>query len=392
MIALLGGALITLGLILPGSLLQRPDPHFPNDDLRVYGSYLASGEAAAAGLNPYTPHRHTWVFEHKGQWIVDIDLNPPTVLPLFEIFTRFDPHAGAVAWKIISALGYVLIIAGVVAARAGEVQLRQLLWAFATPALCDTLMLGQIYVLLLALSVAGSLLLERKRPIAGGIALGLLVALKPSFAFVPMILLLARHWRAAASTLATAGAVALAALVAYGPAIYLDWLLAAGSDTHFLVPTDASLFGYFARLGLPAIGFAAAALAVGTASLIACRRRPAAAEAAQIGAALAVVAAPLAWVHYTMLLAPALLGRPWGWAMNVGAALLCLPIIVPFDAIGGPAWELATRGGVYTLGSALVLFELMRRSVPLDIAAEDRQRVLPGVVVVQAESDLRIAA
>jgi hypothetical protein len=53
-------------------------------DYAAFGSYQASGHAAAVGLNPYAPYPETFRSTFGSLIVPDINFNPPCLLPLFQ--------------------------------------------------------------------------------------------------------------------------------------------------------------------------------------------------------------------------------------------------------------------------------------------------------------------
>ncbi|GLC91569.1 hypothetical protein Tamer19_09770 [Cupriavidus sp. TA19] len=141
----------------------------------------------------------------------------------------------------------------------------------------------------------------RTRPVLAGVLLGLLTV-KPHLALVfPLALLCARNWRALGALVATALALALMALLAFGAAPYLAFL-------HNAAAARAELEGGAALLGrMPSI-FAAVKLLSGSVAW---------SYALHIAGALAAVAAvAYAWA------------RPCSFALRA-AVLCCAALLVP---------------------------------------------------------------
>jgi alpha-1,2-mannosyltransferase len=90
--------------------------------------------------------------------------------------------------------------------------------------LLGTLALGQMYPLLALVLVAAWVADRRGRPILSGIALGLVVAVKPQLAPVVLWPLVRRRWRMLGATLASGVAATLLAIVVAGTGSLLDWL------------------------------------------------------------------------------------------------------------------------------------------------------------------------
>lgn len=334
------------------------------DGLKVFGSYWASGWAASHGLDPYAAQPHTWIYEIGGQRIVDLNLNPPVLLPLFAALAKFDVVAMARLWMAMSCILFYIVAAVLLARSAPPPQRRQIVWLFAAPAFFDTVSLGQIYIGLFALAAIAWLAFENGRPILAGLAIGALVAVKPTFGLWPVFLLLAGHRRPALAALLTAAILSAIPIGLYGPKMYVDWWRALAADQHSMIPTDASLQGYFGRLGLKPVGQVLAAALLVFSGLWIYRRRFEALDVSRIALAVTILAAPLSWVHYTLLLAPALLGRRWSRTMNTAAVMLCVPVLVPLQATGGPGPAMAVLSSVYVVAVVLILTDFVRDLMP----------------------------
>ncbi|HEX6975437.1 MAG TPA: glycosyltransferase family 87 protein, partial [Vicinamibacterales bacterium] len=203
---------------------------WPRGELRDYGSFIASGRAAAEGLNPYGIYPLTF---HVVIGRIDLhnpNLNPPlSVLPL-QVLGRLDPVSSFAGWWIFSLACYVVAVA-LLARRYGAGAGGLLVpWALALAGFWDTLVLGQIYLPLVLCAVCAWLLLDRGRTVAAGLLIGVVVAMKPNFATWPAILLLAGHRRAALSAVASACALSLLPLLAHGAEIYRQWFALIASD------------------------------------------------------------------------------------------------------------------------------------------------------------------
>ncbi len=351
------------------SLARSMDADIPNS-LRVFGSLWTSGRAATLGLNPYAAYDTTWVFHRSGLSIVDLNLNPPLLLPLLQAFASADVVSAARGLIAVSTLTFVVTVAGLLRSAPFRVTWIQVLWLFAAPAFGDTLALGQIYIPLFCLSSIAWFCLTRRRAAAAGLVIGCLVALKPTLLIWPFYLMLAGHRRVALVATATATALTILSVAAYGPAVAAEWLTALATDRHGMIPTDASLQGYWLRLDMPRLGFGLAlALILGCGAWV-LGRRAGALEASGLAIAVAILAAPLSWFHYTLLLYPALLARPWGRMLHAAALLLCIPVSVPLLALVYPGWGSATFGAIYMTGVLLILTDLLRR--PIDAATPTR--------------------
>ncbi len=197
--------------------------------------------------------------------------------------------------------------------------------ALAFPAVWVTIGHGQNAFLTAGLLGGGLLLLER-RPVAGGLLLGLL-CYKPQFGLlIPVALVAGRQWRAVAAAAASALAAAALSLAAFGPATWQAFFASLGSSRRLLLeqgalpwPKIQSVFAAMRLLGggadpayaVQAVATAAAAVAVA----VVWRRCP---IPALRGAAL-VAAMPLA-TPYVLDYDLVILALPIAWLAGIGMA------------------------------------------------------------------------
>jgi hypothetical protein len=330
---------------------------WPSGELRDYGSFIGSGRNAAAGENPYGINPITFHVVLPGFEVWNPNLNPPVSIPVFRFFDRVPPQRGFVWWFIFSLTTYVAAV--VLLARrygAGPSGLT-VLWALALAGFWDTLALGQIYLPLVLAAVAGWLLLERRRDVAAGVMIGLVVAIKPNFAVWPMLLLLARHYRPATTAIVTAIVISLLPLMSYGVEIYRQWFALILSDRNraeFL--TNASINGLAQRAHAGSLGILCSVGLVMALAWWAFVTRPHRLRATALGILAGIAASPIAWVHYTLFLLPLFFTA--GWAPRVivvAGALLVVPVPLLLRALDAPLWLQLTAGSAYNWAVLLCL-------------------------------------
>lgn len=327
----------------------------PTPGLLDYGSFVASGRAAAEGSNPYAIHPLTFHVVLPGFESWNPNLNPPVSLPLFELFDRVPPHQGFRLWWSFSALCYVAAAGLLVRRYGGERPLVLALWAFALAGFWDTLVLGQIYLPLVLAAVGAWLLLDRDRPVAAGLLIGLVVAVKPNFLVWPALLFLAGHVRAPVTAGITAAALSLVPVLIYGPDVYLQWIeLVVSDEDRAVFLTNASFAGLALRAGLAGLDKALGLALLAGLALWAWSRKPPALRASALGLVGAILASPIAWVHYTLFLLPVFFSiRPMPPASRAAAVLLIVPVPAVLGYLEAPSWQQATLGSAY--GWAVVL-------------------------------------
>jgi Glycosyltransferase family 87 len=329
----------------------------PTPVLFDYGSFIASGRAASEGLDPYGIYPLTFRVSIPGFESWNPNLNPPSSLPLFELLGRLSPHEGFRMWWSLSALCYAAAVGLLVRHHGKGRGLVLALWPFALAGFWDTLVLGQIYLPLVLAAVGAWILLDRGHGLAAGILIGVVVAAKPNFLVWPVLLFLAGHFRAPVAAGVTAGVLSLVPVLLYGPQVYMQWIdLVLSDEGRAVFLTNASLPGLLQRAGLTGLDKAAALAVLAAAALWAWRARPQVLRASAIGLIGAILASPIAWVHYTLFLLPVFFFRPMKPALLVSAALLVVPVPMVLGYLDAPAWQQATLGSIYGWAVVLCLF------------------------------------
>jgi hypothetical protein len=301
----------------------------PPGGLKVFGSFWASGWAASHGFNPYAKYPLTYItdpYPHYGR-ITDLNLNPPAILPLFQIFACFPANFGARCWMLISTLALVGGAFFLVRENQRELQHRQVLWLLLSWSVFTNLWIGQIYTLLFLLAVAAWMLLERNNQVLGGLFLGLLIAAKPNYALWAVLLPFCRRKAAAAVAAAVVLLLDLLPVVFYGPRVYSEWLRAVASDPHWMFPFEVSITGVASRLGHRLVGEVLAVGLLVFCFLLVAWKRPSLRNTSGIALSVAMLSSPLAWVHYSLVLAGPLLQKRWNWFMSIALLSLLPPFV-----------------------------------------------------------------
>ncbi|MFJ2667309.1 glycosyltransferase family 87 protein [Nocardia fluminea] len=266
------------------------------------------------------------------------NLNPPLVSTLLTPFAALDV---VTAYRIFVALSLLMML-GSVWAVCSELRLRPAVTALAMLAvlasspLYGTLMLGQIYPMLLVGLVAGWIAQRRGRPVLASVLFGIVVALKPSLA--PLLLLAAvqRQWLPFKAGIAGAAVASLIGALVAGPSSAGDWLRIAFSAPVPGWVDNASLPGLAVRFGLPSEIGTVLGLAVLTGTLWWCGRHrdriDPGGTALWAVLAAALLFSPIAWHNYLMLLWPGVLTLIVLGRGEITAIALAVPVFpVSFD-------------------------------------------------------------
>ncbi|MFC4951213.1 glycosyltransferase family 87 protein [Pseudonocardia sp. GCM10023141] len=238
------------------------------------------------------------------------NLNPPLLSVLLAPFAALDV---VTAYRIWAALTLLMVVAALIAV-ARELRLRPLvtvlvlLAVLASSPLHGTLVLGQIYPLLLVGLVAGWIAQRRGHPVLGAVLYGVVVALKPSLA--PLLLLPAaqRQWTSFRAGIAGAVVATVVGVLGAGPSSAWGWLRIAFSEGVPDSVDNASLPGLAVRFGVPSV----VGMVLGVAVLVGTlwwfgkhRDRVGAAGTAPWAVlAASLLLSPIAWHNYLMLLWP----------------------------------------------------------------------------------------
>ncbi|MGF0318362.1 glycosyltransferase family 87 protein [Nocardia fluminea] len=266
------------------------------------------------------------------------NLNPPLVSMLLTPFAALDV---VTAYRIFAVLSLLMML-GSVWAVCSELRLRPAVTALAMLAvlasspLYGTLMLGQIYPMLLVGLVAGWIAQRRGRPVLASVLFGIVVALKPSLA--PLLLLAAvqRQWLPFKAGIAGAAVASLMGVLVAGPSSAEGWLRIAFSAPVPGWVDNASLPGLAVRFGLPSEIGTVLGLAVLAGTLWWCGRHrdriDPGGTALWAVLAAALLFSPIAWHNYLMLLWPGVLALIVLGRGEITAIALAVPVFpVSFD-------------------------------------------------------------
>ncbi len=352
LLTFLCGAFVLFLICLP--VLQR-DLSAP----KVSGLYWESGSAAARGANPFAPYPGEPAFPltvmGERHDVLDLNLNPPCVLPVFQVLSHLSLRRFSLVW----AVGSFVLLFGTLALlmwHRPELEKRKIFWLlFMTPVFV-TLLGGQLYFVLFFLAALALVFVEREHELAAAIAIGLLVAIKPTTAFWPLFLYLAGHRRIALRSLCITLAVSAAPILLYGPSIYREWFAALGNDPHWVFATNIAIPALFTRLGLRFVGFGLAGVLAGVLAWSVWKGKPAFVTASGVALCAAILCAPLAWVSYTLIVAPYFVSRRWRLSSHVAAALLLVPSTVPMGMGSWPGriW-ISLASGIYVAATGIIL-------------------------------------
>jgi hypothetical protein len=328
----------------------------------VMGTFWASGWAVRHGQDPFVEYPPlTWkpgAFGKDGPPVLDVNLNPPSMLPVFSLLSRIPLRTAANIWTVTSTLLLLGIAALLI--RRYQPERQQVWWLLTCSATIMTLGLQQIYVALLALTLAAWLLLESDHDIASGILLGALAAIKPNMAVWPLFLALSGRRKLILPTCVTAAVLSVIPVFLYGTAVYPEWWRATGIDSHSIFPADISIAGNFTRLGSRPAGLI---IALALFVLLVCLVRagkPQLYETTGIALCASILCSPLGWLEYILFLAPILFAKRWTLLTGAAAWLLWInPAFVDPQPYASH-WSAFFRGLIYFVPMCTLLVEYCR--------------------------------
>jgi alpha-1,2-mannosyltransferase len=314
-----------------------------------FNVFLHSARALWEGGNIFTENGGPSISTNPPLWTVLIapfaPLEPITAYRLFVLIT------------VLTGVGYLVWMAGELKLHPAWAIIGAVTLLLSNPWF-GTLALGQVYPLLAFGLVAAWVADRRGKPALSGVALGLVLAVKPQLAPVLLWPLARRRWRQFVAALAAGAAATLVGMLVTGPGALVGWVRFVASrqpdgywDNNTLPAAAARLFRDnefvepVARLLWAET--AAYVVAIGLIVLTALwvRRDPEMGLWALVAASL--LAPPVSWHNYLVLLGPGillLLARGWTAPALLLLALQTIP----------PAWSEPWRHGS-TVAAALML-------------------------------------
>jgi alpha-1,2-mannosyltransferase len=369
------------------SLFGGSDAAVPLAD---FGSFYASGLAARQGLDPYGVYPLT-LDANLGRGAA-VNLNAPFSVVLFEGLTAVDPVTARRLWFLATLVAYGLMLGLLVWQQSGFRSPLAIAWALLLTGFVETVLLGQVYVVLALLSTTAWVLLQyggaaslrslphgltllqrtsnsddletricQRQWLIASVLIGFVVAFKPNFLLWPAFLLLAGYWRVAVGSVLTAVIFGAIPAVLYGPGVYAQWLSALRLEQVNAQVANASLPGLLARDGAASpLALAAGALvSIGLAVWV-WRRRPDAGVTSGVALVGLLLASPLAWVGYTVFLLPVVARSRVTLTLIVACVLLCLPRLVLQAWADDSVWLAVSFGAAYTVAWSILLVHAVR--------------------------------
>jgi len=235
-----------------------------------------------------------------------------------------------VALTVVMVLGAVLAVARELRLT-GRVQGAVIGVVLLSSPLHNTLVLGQIYGMLLVGLVAGWIAERRGRPVLSAVLYGVTVALKPSLAPILLLPLALRRWSSLGAGIGAAAGATMVGVLLAGPASGPRWLSIALHTPVFDYIDHASLVGLAVRFGLPSTSglLLGAVVIAGTLAWVARHRDriDPAGTAPWAVVAAALLCSPITWHNYLLLLWPGMLVLLRTGRWHVPAVLLVMQVV-----------------------------------------------------------------
>jgi len=342
------------------------------NDLMDFGSFYASGLKIQNSENPYDPNSE-YIFEinfsRVGAGGKMMNLNPPISVVLFRFLSLVDPHQSLIVWQVISAILYIGIIFLLATTYKHNVGPVIFLWAFALAGFWHTLVLGQIYILLLLFTVLGWIFLQKGNYIPAGIAIGLLVAIKPNFILWPIFLLFSGYYVTFFMSILSSLIVSLIPVLFYGTRIYAQWLEASALHPETVImPGNNSILGLTARFGSIPAGIIISLILVLILLILSKQKSSDSMEKPEYVSALGIIASllasPISWTGYTILLLPIFFSlKKWTVPAMVSAAILTVPFQLVLQFFQTSFVSFVIFGWFYGWGILSLLAALVKNSM-----------------------------
>lgn len=320
--------------------------------LQDLGSFLHSGAAYREHINPYS--YHPWL---DPQPISEsaLNLNPPISVYFFAALASFDPGFVELLFFVGSTALLAVALIALVHEYPDKRNLVTVLAVLSLAGVWHMLWYLQLYAPL-ALAVVGAWLLSRRGNLIWSAALlGLVVAFKPNYGLLLLLLFAAGHRRVAVTACLSASFVSAIPLLIDGPAIYRQWLDYAAAFDGIEWASNASVMSVGARFGLPYAGETVALLLVLAVLYRQWRMRPPLLDSIAISLIAAIAFGPVSWAGYTLFLLPFLFSIRWDRLTWTAILLLGVPFFVVRGAAReGDAADLLV-GCVYAFAVLLLL-------------------------------------
>ena len=247
-------------------------------------------------------------------------VNPPTALLWLEPLSLVGFWPGFALWTIGSLALFFC------AAQRAFPQSAALM-ALASPVLLKAAMLGQVTLFL----GAAILWAFTRSGVIGGLIIGVAASIKPQLLLLaPLAFIVRGDWRMLAASLAGGSLSVVAALLVYGPALWLDWLNSLPAFYERLIALNVlqhavSPAGRAEWLGWPSLPFLLLGLAAGVLAVLSWARKLEGGYLACLVIGCSAIAAPYSLPHDLVIVLPAAAA-----ILMTGTGLATIPALLLF--------------------------------------------------------------
>jgi len=340
--------------------------------LMDFGSFYASGLKAQNGENPYDPNSE-YIFDinfsRVGAGGKMLNLNPPISIVAFRALSYFNPNQSLIIWQIVSAVLYAIAILMLGWYYRQNITATKIIWAFTLAGFWHTLVLGQVYIILLLLTVLGWILLQKRKYVWAGLAIGLLVAIKPNFVIWPIFLFASGYYVTFLATAVSGLIVSCIPIIFYGTKIYSQWLEASSLRLETLMmPGNNSIVGLTSRFQNMDLGVILSVVSVAALLIISTLKKSNDLEFSERTSALGILASllasPISWTGYTILLLPVFFSlKKWTRPVTISAAILSIPFAIVLQLFQTSFVNFVLFGWLYGWAILLLLGDVVRNTM-----------------------------
>jgi hypothetical protein len=337
---------------------------FRNDGLRDFGSFIAAGQAANLGENPYqvdNPNTFVATFAPLNLKVPSYNLNPPISVLFFQFLAKFNPLMTYRLWQGFSILCYTLLVLIYRKCYPNNLSFHKILWAFSLAGLWHTIELGQIYLPFLLLYGIALILLDKdKYDWFSGILLGICIAIKPNFILLAIFLLLIKKYRPSIIAFCSAALISIIPIMFYGMEIYRQWREAVASYSGYAIPGNNSLMGLLIRFGLENTTPIFIILMVLFGLYTVWKNQYDVITTGTMALIITLLISPVAWPGYMTFLLPILLKNKWDTLMTISSGILVIPVTVIYANYHLSPYHLVLIGWLYGWSMLILLIAILR--------------------------------
>ena len=317
------------------------------------------------GHNPYTadsPLVYRVESNDTDLFVPSPNLNPPLSLFFFIPLSKLDPTKAISGWRITTALLFGAGIFTLASFYPTSLTPVRILWALSLTGFWQILALGQIYAPLLILAIGTYILAERGYPRLAGLALGILVALKPNFVFWLLLLGVGGHLTTAITALLVGLALSVLPALIFGIELYQQWLIGLSNypAIGLLIAGNTSFQSLTAHFGSALTGTILSLLFAGGSLYLAYSHKLSTNRINTLGILGSLLISPFSWSGYTILTLPIFFSRSrWLWQHKLSAALLSFPYVLILFFFQKSLLHSVLFGWLYGWGLVLIVSELI---------------------------------